>query len=86
MSFLIDYSFQMCGPIWSANLHNQEFVQKMLENVNTQPELYNTSKRILGMLNVALEVSTCNVTFIYSLNACLKIYYNKTSSLYFEIL
>lgn len=64
----------MCGPIWSANLHNQEFVQKTLENVKTQPEMYNTSKRILGMLNVALEVSTfevCCVTFIYVLNACL---------------
>lgn len=64
----------MCGPIWSANLHDQEFVQKTLESVKTQPESYNTSKRILGMLNVALEVSMleiCCVSFIYLLNSYL---------------
>lgn len=64
----------MCGPIWSANLHDQEFIQRTLESVETQPESYNTSKRILGMLNVALEVSIleiCCASFINLLNSYL---------------
>lgn len=46
---------KMCGPIWSDNLHDPDFVQRVLQAVDQEKESYGTSKRILGMLNVILE-------------------------------
>lgn len=42
----------MGGPIWSASIHDKEFVQKVLQSA---PERLGTYKRIQGVLNVILE-------------------------------
>ncbi|XP_042913232.2 uncharacterized protein, partial [Parasteatoda tepidariorum] len=49
------HSFKVCGPIWSENLHNKDFIEKTVETVKEEAELYKTSKRMLGVLNVILE-------------------------------
>ncbi|GIX70473.1 hypothetical protein CDAR_280601 [Caerostris darwini] len=49
------HTFKMCGPIWSDKLHNKEFIQNTVDMLNEEIELYGTSKRMLGMLNVVLE-------------------------------
>ncbi|GBM79317.1 tRNA (guanine(26)-N(2))-dimethyltransferase [Araneus ventricosus] len=48
-------SFKMCGPIWSHKLHDKDFIQKTVQHIEVENSLYNTSKRMVGMLNVVLE-------------------------------
>ncbi|KAF8778251.1 tRNA (guanine(26)-N(2))-dimethyltransferase like protein [Argiope bruennichi] len=48
-------SFKMCGPIWSHKLHDKVFIQKTVQHIEEESSLYNTSKRMVGMLNVVLE-------------------------------
>nr|GAT58654.1 predicted protein [Mycena chlorophos] len=45
----------VAGPMWSAPLHNQEFVAKVLEHVESGDNTYGTSTRMKGMLTVAKE-------------------------------
>lgn len=40
--------FHLGGPIWSEPIHNQEFVQKVLEKVKQNSEQYKTSERMIG--------------------------------------
>ncbi|GFT82661.1 hypothetical protein NPIL_177331 [Nephila pilipes] len=49
------HSFKMCGPVWSHTLHDKDFINKILQSLNEEMDLYGTSKRMLGMLNVVLE-------------------------------
>ncbi|CAL1296963.1 unnamed protein product [Larinioides sclopetarius] len=49
------HSFKMCGPVWSHKLHNKDFIQKTVKHIEEESSLYNTSKRMVGMLNVVLE-------------------------------
>ena len=40
--------FHLGGPIWSEAIHNQEFVQKVLDKVKNNPDEYKTSERMIG--------------------------------------
>ena len=42
--------------MWSAPIHNQEFVAQMLEHVEKNPDDFKTAARITGMLTVARTV------------------------------
>lgn len=43
------------GPAWGADIHNKEFVAKMLEHVKNNESSYGTYKRMKGMLSVIKE-------------------------------
>ncbi|KAF7294912.1 tRNA (guanine(26)-N(2))-dimethyltransferase [Mycena indigotica] len=43
------------GPMWSAPIHNQDFVSKVLEHVERKENTYGTVSRMKGMLTVAKE-------------------------------
>ena len=44
--------------MWGANLHDQEFVKRLLKDVrNATTDDYKTHSRILGMLTLVSEVS-----------------------------
>ncbi|TNY20305.1 N2,N2-dimethylguanosine tRNA methyltransferase [Rhodotorula diobovata] len=47
--------FHIGGPMWSAPLHNREFVKEMLEHVEDNKKDFATHERIKGMLTVALN-------------------------------
>ena len=42
--------------MWSAPLHDQDFVGKVLEHIEREAGKYGTSVRMRGMLTVAKEV------------------------------
>ena len=43
------------GPLWSAAIHNKEFVGGLIERVERDEELFGTSKRIIGMMSLVHE-------------------------------
>ncbi|XP_054923702.2 tRNA (guanine(26)-N(2))-dimethyltransferase isoform X2 [Dermacentor andersoni] len=43
------------GPVWINPLHNLNFVQQLIRRVTASPELYGTSKRMLGILHMLAE-------------------------------
>lgn len=43
--------------MWSAPIHNKEFVGEMLEHVQEHASEFGTSSRIEGMLTIAKQVS-----------------------------
>jgi len=44
--------------MWGANLHDREFVKRLLEDVrNATTDDYKTHSRMLGMLTLVSEVS-----------------------------
>lgn len=45
----------MGGPIWSAPLHDQIFVQKVLNLIQTKADDFSTAKRMEGMLHMIYE-------------------------------
>lgn len=45
----------MGGPIWSGPLHDQTFVQKVLNLIQTEGEKFSTAKRMEGMLHMIYE-------------------------------
>ncbi len=42
--------------MWSGPIHDTDFVAKVLEHVEGNPDSYGTSTRMKGMLTVAKEV------------------------------
>ena len=48
---------QLGGPIWSAPMHDAEFVQGLLDEVQARHQDYNTAARIKGLLTVISEVN-----------------------------
>ena len=46
---------QIGGPIWSAPIHDVDFLDSILKRVDRDPSLFNTSERMKGMLSVARE-------------------------------
>jgi tRNA (guanine26-N2/guanine27-N2)-dimethyltransferase len=48
---------QMAGPMWSAPIHNPEFIGKVLEHLEENEAQYGTASRMKGMLTVAKEAS-----------------------------
>lgn len=47
--------FKIAGPMWSASLHDAEFVAKVLAHVDANKSLYGTATRMRGMLTLAKE-------------------------------
>ncbi|XP_013173753.1 PREDICTED: probable tRNA (guanine(26)-N(2))-dimethyltransferase [Papilio xuthus] len=43
------------GPIWSAPIHNEVFVSKVLTHVQEHPDLFGTAKRLDGVLSMVRE-------------------------------
>ncbi|KAM7296163.1 tRNA (guanine(26)-N(2))-dimethyltransferase [Ixodes scapularis] len=43
------------GPIWINPLHDLGFVRRLIDRVSANPELYGTSKRMLGILHLLTE-------------------------------
>ncbi|KAJ6547596.1 N2,N2-dimethylguanosine tRNA methyltransferase [Mycena capillaripes] len=50
-----DSVLHMAGPMWSAPIHDPEFVGKVLEHLETNEGQYGTAVRMKGMLTVAKE-------------------------------
>lgn len=50
-----DSALHMAGPMWSAPIHDVDFVKRVLAHVEKDPSRYGTSPRIKGMLTVASE-------------------------------
>ena len=49
------HKHQIGGPIWSAPIHDVDFLDSMLKRVSRDSALFNTSERMKGMLSVARE-------------------------------
>lgn len=49
--------------MWSAPIHNKEFVGEMLEHVQEHASEFGTSSRIEGMLTIAKHVSRLVLAF-----------------------
>lgn len=47
---------QIAGPMWSGPLHNDSFILKVLEHLESNQGKYGTAVRMKGMLTVAKEV------------------------------
>ncbi|XP_047029109.1 probable tRNA (guanine(26)-N(2))-dimethyltransferase [Helicoverpa zea] len=43
------------GPLWSAPIHDEIFVSRVLTHVEDNPDLFGTSKRIAGVLSMVRE-------------------------------
>ncbi|XP_048377734.1 tRNA (guanine(26)-N(2))-dimethyltransferase isoform X2 [Stegostoma tigrinum] len=43
------------GPIWAEQIHDQDFVERVLKSVEHNPKRFKTSDRILGILSMAKE-------------------------------
>ncbi|KAH9634626.1 hypothetical protein HF086_009278 [Spodoptera exigua] len=43
------------GPLWSAPIHDEAFVTRVLNHVENNPELFGTAKRIAGVLAMVRE-------------------------------
>ncbi|XP_048473886.1 tRNA (guanine(26)-N(2))-dimethyltransferase [Rhincodon typus] len=43
------------GPIWAEQIHDQDFVERVLKSVEQNPKRFKTSDRILGILSMAKE-------------------------------
>ncbi|KAJ7774864.1 N2,N2-dimethylguanosine tRNA methyltransferase [Mycena metata] len=50
-----DSVLHMAGPMWSAPIHNPEFIGKVLEHLESNEAQYGTASRMKGMLTVAKE-------------------------------
>jgi len=48
---------KVAGPMWSGNLHDTDFVTKVLDHTESKASHYGTAARMKGMLTVAKEVS-----------------------------
>lgn len=46
---------QIGGPAWIGDLHDKEFVGKMLKHVKENEQNYGTEKRMKGMLTLIQE-------------------------------
>ncbi|GAA5987011.1 hypothetical protein JCM11641_004418 [Rhodosporidiobolus odoratus] len=55
--------FHIAGPMWSATIHNKEFVGEMLEHVRENEKDFKTQERIKGMLAVALAETEAPLYF-----------------------
>ena len=49
--------------MWSGQLHNSNFVGKVLEHLESSKDRYGTAARMKGMLTIAQEVRTISLSF-----------------------
>jgi tRNA (guanine26-N2/guanine27-N2)-dimethyltransferase len=66
--FLLLHHDQLAGPMWSAPMHDANFVEKVLEHLETHQNNYGTSARMKGMLTVAKEVRNSSVNMLLGLS------------------
>lgn len=74
------HQHRMGGPVWSAPLHDTEFLKKVIERVVCGSHNLATSDRICGMLNVALE-ELPDVPLFYVLDAVCAVLHSKTPNM-----
>ncbi|XP_047532537.1 probable tRNA (guanine(26)-N(2))-dimethyltransferase isoform X1 [Vanessa atalanta] len=55
------------GPIWSAPIHDELFVTRVLSHVEENPQLFGTAKRIQGILSMVRE-ELVDVPLYYTLD------------------
>jgi tRNA G26 N,N-dimethylase Trm1 len=48
---------QSCGPLWLGALHDKQFIETLLEDIEGERQNYGTFARMKGMLTMAKEVS-----------------------------
>lgn len=56
---------KIAGPMWSAPLHDPEFVGKVLAHVEANKSLYGTATRMRGMLTLAKEAGFLLVYLLF---------------------
>ena len=49
-------ALQIAGPMWSGQLHDPDFIGKVLKHLESSKDQYGTTIRMKGMLTVAQEV------------------------------
>lgn len=60
-------NYNIAGPMWYGNLHNEEFINRMLKvNADSDKEVYCTTERIKGMLTLAKN--EMELPFYFNLN------------------
>jgi len=47
----------MGGPFWGAEMHNVDFVERLISSVKAFPNRFGTAERMLGNLTMVAEVS-----------------------------
>jgi tRNA (guanine26-N2/guanine27-N2)-dimethyltransferase len=53
--------------MWSGQLHDPDFIGKVLEHLESSKDRYGTAARMKGMLTVAQEVRIVSLGFFYLL-------------------
>jgi tRNA G26 N,N-dimethylase Trm1 len=61
---------QLAGPMWLGKLHDQEFISRVLEDVEMQSNQYGTFARMKGMLTLAKDVRDIDVAFSAICTGC----------------
>ena len=54
---------QIAGPMWSGQLHDSDFIGKVLGHLESSKDQYGTAARMKGMLTVAQEVRIVPLSF-----------------------
>ena len=55
----------MGGPIWSAPIHDQEWVASMLADVKSMKDSYPSYEQIFAVLTTVSEVYFCSISNTY---------------------
>ena len=67
-------SYNVAGPMYAGNLHNREFIDKVLKiNESSDKEIYVTNERIKGMLTLASN-ELDDAPFFFNLNQLCSIF------------
>lgn len=66
--------------MWSAPLHDVEFVEKVLKHIEENKNLYGTAARMKGMLTVAKEVIGPLIILQTSFIFCLRNFRSRSTS------
>lgn len=61
---------QIAGPMWSGQLHDPDFVGKVLKHLESSKDRYGTAARMKGMLTVAQEVRIVLLIFCLICSQC----------------
>lgn len=65
----------MAGPMWGKAIHDRNFIQGMLDLLQSESVKYGTQSRMRGMLEVAFQVSPMpNILEVYILSERLLIH------------
>ncbi|KAK9695624.1 RNA methyltransferase tRNA(m5U54)methyltransferase [Basidiobolus ranarum] len=67
------------GPFWGANIHDKNFVTRLLSHVKVSAENYKTQPRMMGMASVISE--ELDVPFYYTLSGLTRVLHCNSPSL-----